>query len=609
MTTTGSRHALVFGATGFIGRWLIVELSAQGVRTTAAVRSVESAESLNGWLLDHGVPTGVPWVLVDFEAEDLGLATDAPGLAGVTEIHNLAGAFRFGMSAEEGYQGNVLSARRIVLLAARLAGSPRLVHVSGYRVGSVGTSPASWTDEMRATEYSRLGAYEASKVEADGVVQATAAAAGVAFTIVNPSTVSGVSSTGESDQLIGLAASLRDLWAGTLTALPGNDETFLPVVTVDYLAKFMALVPTLPEADGQSFWVLDEDTPALPDLLESVGRHYQVRVPRLRIPVGLVKRLPSRVTKADPETLSFLSSDRYPTARALEVASGHALRHPETLPGIKRWADHLAAHRFGAVAPSGQLRTFSTYAGIHTFGIGEAGARTLVLPGLPVNADTWAETAAAMPEPTRVLDLPGLGMSSGHPEHWAAWLASVAGNRDGLHLVGHSIGAAVALEFAAANPELVGRLTLVAPAFLQPAPGLTRRLVPMIAAFFRFTSAQRLSRTLLGTDAFAPALASSAADLHRPGVARTVATLLARGPRKRSRQDLQRKLAAYPGDVHVVVGEHDNLSPELASGWAALGDRRRVTVVTGAGHYPQLTNSQELVDAISSGVSAAVPAG
>ena len=66
-STPGARTPLVFGATGFIGRWLVKELLAQGVPTTAAVRSSASAGRLAAWLEDHGVagrpargPT--PWI-------------------------------------------------------------------------------------------------------------------------------------------------------------------------------------------------------------------------------------------------------------------------------------------------------------------------------------------------------------------------------------------------------------------------------------------------------------------------------------------------------------------------------------------------------------------
>src|SRR5664279_1290414 len=43
-------------------------------------------------------------------------------------------------------------------------------------------------------------------------------------------------------------------------------------------------------------------------------------VPRARIPVGLIRRLPVALTHADPETLSFLSTDPYPTPPADELA-------------------------------------------------------------------------------------------------------------------------------------------------------------------------------------------------------------------------------------------------------------------------------------------------
>ena len=576
------RHALVFGASGFIGRWLVVELVSQGVRVTPAVRSATSADELETWLRDHGVE-GVDTVEVDFDADDLGLATDGPALAGVTEIHNLAGAFRFGMSKEEAYQGNVVSSRRIVELAARLERGPRLVHVSGYRVGNHAPIDDS--------AYQRLGAYEASKIEADAVVQSRSAELGVPITIVNPSTVSGVASTGESNQQVGLATSLRDLWFGKLPALPGNGDTFVPVVTVDHLARFMALVPTVPEAAGRSYWVLDDGTPALPDLLAEVGRHYQVAVPRLRVPVGVIKRLPSRLSKADPETLSFMSSERYPTAEADALAAGHGLGQADTQTALLRWADHLAAHRFGEVPVGPVPRTFTTYAGVRTFAIGDPDAGTLVLPGLPINADTWAATAYALTAPARVLDLPGLGLSAGDESDWDEWLAAVTDGRDGLHLVGHSIGAALAVRFAAARPDRVARLTLVAPAFLQPAPGLRSRIASLTAAFLRTASAKSLAGMLLGDEGRADDLAFSVGDLRRRGVARRVGRLIARGARPSVRVALRAQLAAYPGEVHLIEGELDPLDR------AVVDARFAITTIEGAGHYPQITHPDQLAEA------------
>ncbi len=284
-----TRHALVFGARGYIGRHVVGALGAAGVRVTAARRGE--------------TPRG------DF-----------------TEIHHCAGAYRFGMTVEEARAGNVDTTRAVVELAARLPGLRRLVYVSGYRV----SGHAEW-------DYHRLGAYEASKVEADAVFRARADELGVPWTIVNPASVI----SADSDQQLGLAANVKQLWEGSLKALPGN--AFVPVVSADHLAEVMALVPVDPSAERQAYWLLDDDTPLLPDLLTLVGTHLGVPVPRLRVPLPLVRRLPAWVTKADPETRSFLSTDRYPTASAREFTARHDLKMPDVHVLLCNWADNLVA--------------------------------------------------------------------------------------------------------------------------------------------------------------------------------------------------------------------------------------------------------------------------
>lgn len=282
-----TRHALVFGASGFVGRHVVAALESAGARVTVAPRA-------------------------------------APPPGDYTEIHHCAGAYRFGMTAEEARRGNVGTTRAVVEFAAGLPVPPRVVYVSGYRVSGVG-------------DHRGLGAYEASKVEADAVFRALATERGVPWTIVNPSSVLSPA----VDQQLGLAANVRQLWEGSMKALPGN--AFVPVVAADYLAAFMTRAATDPAAEGAAYWVLDDDTPLLPDLLTLVGTHLGVRVPRLRVPLPVLRRLPSWVTKADPETRSFLSTDRYPTADALAFAARHDLKMPDVSTLLCDWADNLVA--------------------------------------------------------------------------------------------------------------------------------------------------------------------------------------------------------------------------------------------------------------------------
>ncbi|GLW08988.1 hypothetical protein Misp01_41180 [Microtetraspora sp. NBRC 13810] len=607
------RHALVFGATGFLGRHLILALGRAGVRVSTANRSGGSYLGLTRWLAEHGYGPAPADLRVDFDAFSL-LRGDATRWEDVTEIYNCAGAYRFGMSAEEARRANVDSVRAIVAFAARLPRLRRLVHVSGYRVGGQDPAQVPWSAERRRSTYAALGAYEASKVEADAVLQADADRAGVPWSIVNPSSVIGDSATGESDQYLGLASSVREVWQGTMAALPGNASTFVPVVPVDHLARFMTLLPPDDAAERAAYWVLDAGTPALPALLTLVGEHYRVSVPRTRIPVPLVRRLPRWLTKADPETLTFLSDDRYPTGPADDFAARHGLTPPDGTTSILRWADHLAAHRFGD-APAGGRR-FITPAGVRMFELGEPGAPTVVLPGLPVNADTWAPVVESLGH-ARAVDLPGLGLTGGRLGGLGSGggrlggLGSGGGRRGGLpdwpvallaetgarHLVGHSVGAAIALEAATERPDLVDRLTLVSPFFLQPHAGLASRWTLPARWYLRRVGSEALARRLTGDAAHAGALASSVADLRRAGVAANTARLLARAGSERWRGDLRARLRSYQGRVHVVVGADDPLTPEGRALLDAL-PRAVVTVIAGAGHHPQVTHPAEVVQAV-----------
>ncbi len=345
-----NRHALVFGATGFIGKWLTRELLDQGIPTTAAVRDLSRWESLRGWLADGGVNVDLLYaVRTDLAAEGIGLAGHDFGH--ISEIYNVAGAYAFGMTAETARAANVDTSRRVVEFAATIPGA-RLIHLSGYRVGGQDPGTAPWSAQKRQREYKRLGAYEASKVESDALVRARAAELGVPLTIANPASVIGHSSTGESDQVLGLATTVLDLIAGKLPAVPGDSRTFVPVVTVDYLTRFMTLLPAHDETRGKSYWILDDNTPVLPDLLVLIARHHGVRVPRLRIPAQIIKWLPRTITKADPETLSFLSPERYPTGPANQFAQRHGLAQPDVKAALTRWSSQLVASTSTDRAPT-----------------------------------------------------------------------------------------------------------------------------------------------------------------------------------------------------------------------------------------------------------------
>ncbi|MFJ6385723.1 SDR family oxidoreductase [Kitasatospora sp. NPDC092039] len=350
MPPTAPPRTLVLGATGFLGRWLLLELLTRGEPVAAAVRGPGSADALRRWLHDHGADGGAPTtVTADLTRPGLGLSPeDDARLGEVRDVHNLAARYAFGLTRAQAEPANVHGALHALHWSATRPGLRRLVHLSGYRVGRDPRPQHPLDPAATAALYTRLGAYEASKHLGDAAVRVTAPRLGVPLTTVNPSSVIGHSRTGEAGQYLGLAQLVRQLHRGRLPLLPGTRRTFVPVVTVDHLARFLAAVPEHDRGPLAAHTVLDPATPHLPELITLLARHLGVRPPRALVPVRLVRRLPRALTGADPETLTFLSEDRYDTASADRLATTAGLTRPPLTPALTAWADRLVAEDFGA---------------------------------------------------------------------------------------------------------------------------------------------------------------------------------------------------------------------------------------------------------------------
>ncbi|WP_113699509.1 alpha/beta fold hydrolase [Nonomuraea lactucae] len=551
--------ALVFGATGFIGRHLVAELLGRGQRVAAAVRN----DTLTPWLTSQGVDTG------DLTIVTADITRPLDGLPEARDVYNAAARFAFGLDAREARATNVTGALNALDWAATLPGLRRFVHISGYRVSA---------DDARA-DHAGLGAYEASKFEADLAVRARAGELEIPLTIANPSTVIG------PGQYIGLAALVKDLWNGGLPAIPGGRDVFLPIVTIDYFARFLAEIPASPA--GEHYWVLDDTTPLLPELIGMIAGHTGVRAPRRTIPAGLLRRLPRKITGADPETLSFLSADRYPTASARALAASTGLEMPPAADALRAWADGLVATRFGAASPWLSPYGYRGVAGSRTWVIGEPHRPAhVLLHGLPMNADLWAPLTAHLDGPVLAPDLPGLGRSAPTAQPVDAWLADLLHPvRTRPALVAHSLACAPALRFAVEHPDRVSKLVLISPTFLQdPRPRLTRSRLArsrLAVPWLRHMSAAHLARALGLPEG--PEVASAAADLRRPGVARRVITALRTdfAGREQSRGLLDR--VRVP--VEIIAGSADPPAVDVA---------HPVHEIDGAGHYPQLTHPAQV---------------
>jgi pyruvate dehydrogenase E2 component (dihydrolipoamide acetyltransferase) len=248
-------------------------------------------------------------------------------------------------------------------------------------------------------------------------------------------------------------------------------------------------------------------------------------------------------------------------------------------------------------------------------GAGDCGGEVvLLLHGYGGDANSWLfvqEPLARAGRTVYALDLPGHGASgkdvgdgsvAGLAGTVLAFCDAVGAKQ--VHLVGHSLGGAVAVAAAAAAPERVRSLTLVAPAGFGP---------DINAAYLRgFAAAttRRELRPVLG-DLFAdPAQVTRqlVEDLLRykrlDGVPAALTTLLGTllaGDRQRI--DVSGLLAGLAVPVAVVWGAADAVIPSRR----ALGEVP-VTVVAGAGHLVHLEQPSAVVAAAESAIRPAAPA-
>ena len=244
----------------------------------------------------------------------------------------------------------------------------------------------------------------------------------------------------------------------------------------------------------------------------------------------------------------------------------------------------------------------------------------LLLHGIGRSLEDWLPQHERLSDGRRVLsvDLPGFGLSERLPG--AITLAGLAdgvvatldalGEQRPLHVMGNSLGGAVAMQLLTAAPQRVATLTLVNSAgfgkevafFLRALaiPGLGRRLMRRMDA----AAARRVERSLFFDRAhvtqervdFALQVAA------RPGYAEVfleTARALGgfRGIRQPWRDTLLAGAARHPRPTLLVWGDRDLILPaaHLAAAQAAF-PHARSHLFPHTGHMPQIERADEFAD-------------
>jgi pimeloyl-ACP methyl ester carboxylesterase len=228
-----------------------------------------------------------------------------------------------------------------------------------------------------------------------------------------------------------------------------------------------------------------------------------------------------------------------------------------------------------------------------------AGAPTVCfVHGTGGSSDVWMRQLEGLADLGRIvaLDLPGHGRSGGTiPKTIEDAAAVVAAFLDALGVTravigGHSMGGAIAQQFALAFPQRVDGLILVG-------TGARLRVLPRLLAQLETNNREGVDLLMsLAVGARAPAELRAA--LHR-GTADNPAGVVLGDLRACDAFDVMTRLGTIAAPALVICGGDDQLTPPKYSQF--LGQHisgARVVVVPGAGHYVQVEKPRETTDAM-----------
>jgi pyruvate dehydrogenase E2 component (dihydrolipoamide acetyltransferase) len=330
-------------------------------------------------------------------------------------------------------------------------------------------------------------------------------------------------------------------------------------------------------AEGEE--ILEIETPKITNVVEapSAGTLRRIVVPAgATLPVGAL--------------LAVMAADEVPEAEIDAFVAGFAVVEPSTreeadAEGIKPRAVEVGGRR---------LRYLE---------LGEGdGVPVLLVHGFGADLNTWMFNQPALATGRRALalDLPGHGGSAkevgaGDAENLTDAVEGALETFDikRVHLVGHSMGGAIAALVASRRPERVASLTLIASAGLGPEINTS-----FIDGFVR-ASRRREATEVLGLLMQDPALVSRAMveDVLRykrlDGVSSALAKIaeawFAGG---RQSLDLRGRIAALVMPVQLVWGREDRIIPVAHA--EAVANHLPVRILDAAGHLPHMEKAGEV---------------
>jgi dihydroflavonol-4-reductase len=299
VATRAAGTVLVTGATGFVGSAIARALLAAGRRVRVFVRLESRRDNLAG--LDLEIAEG--------DMRDA--ASVRRAMTGIRYLFHVAADYRLWAPQPIEILTNNLIGTRNVMEAALGESVERVVYTSSVATIALRPDGAPGDETIPLSERDAVGAYRRSKIAAERLVQAMAAARGLPAVIVNPSTLIGPRDIRPTPtgRIIVEAASGR---------MPGYVDTALNLVHVDDVAA--GHLAALERGRIGQLYILGGQNVGLAEMLAEIARIVGRAPPRLKLPRRLI----------------------YPIALAAEAAARITGREPfVTLDGLRMAKCHM----------------------------------------------------------------------------------------------------------------------------------------------------------------------------------------------------------------------------------------------------------------------------
>ncbi len=287
---------LVTGAGGFIGQHVVRDQLRRGREVRALDQRVEGLQAL-------GVDDRLEVVVADVAEPQV----QRRSVSEVGVVFHLASAHLETGFPDSAYRRVNVTAVASLLEEGRRAGVERFVHVSSCGVhGNIGTEAADEEAPFRPTI-----AYERTKLEGERLARDYYRRTGFPVVVSRPAWVYGPGCM--------RTARLFDTIASGKFVMIGRGRNRRSGIYIDDFLEGLELCATRPEAEGEAFIMVNDETVTVGRIVDEIARLVGKRGPRLRLPVWLgwglaaVTEVSAKALDRQPpitrRTLKFFTND------------------------------------------------------------------------------------------------------------------------------------------------------------------------------------------------------------------------------------------------------------------------------------------------------------